>query len=635
MSLYDRIMGERLATHEEVDQKVGPLAGIPMLGLDALSSAAYGPEAALTILLGVGALGVTFILPITVVIIALLAILYFSYRQTMFAYPDGGGSYTVAKANLGIRPGLLAAASLMVDYILNVAVGIAAGVGALVSVAPMLHPYILPLCLVILAIITLVNLHGVRESGVAFILPTYLFAVTLGITIAIGLAKTVLGGGHPVAVEVPPQVPLATMGAGFWLLLRAFANGCTAMTGVEAISNGISAFRTPSVQNAQRTLTAVVAILALLLLGIALLCRSYGIAATDPDGSAYQSVLSQLTAAVAGRGPFYYVTMGSVIAIVCLSANTSFADFPRLCRLLALDNFLPYSFAGRNRRLVNAGGILALATMSFVLLVAFGGVTDRLIPLFAIGAFGAFTLSQAGMVVHWKRMDASAGGTRPRRASMIVNAIGALSTGLVLAIVMVTKFVDGAWVVLLLIPALFWLFVSVRAHYDNVRRQTDCAAPLDVSDLRPPVVVVVTRRWSTITRNAIRFAMSMSEDVVVVHIKSDAAEGERLERKWHRYVQEPLEHEKRACPRLVFVDSPYRLFFDPFFDRLETIAADNPGRTIAVVVPELAGGRWYDYLLHNQRTTALKAALLMRGGQSVVLVNVPWHLKNRPESVGR
>ncbi len=625
MTLFDMIVGPRLATSEDAAQRVGPFAGIPMLGLDALSSAAYGPEAALTIMLPIGALGATYILPLMAIVVALLLVLYFSYRQTMTAYPNGGGSYTVASANLGRRCGLLAAASLMVDYTLNVSVGIAAGVGALVSVVPALHPYVLPLCIAILFLITLVNLHGVRESGLAFVLPTYLFVAALAAMILIGTIKSVLAGGHPIAVEAPPPASLMPASLGFWVLLRAFANGCTAMTGVEAISNGITAFREPSVRNAQRTLSLVVGTLALLLGGIALLCREYGVVATDPDGAAYQSVLSALSAAVSGRGWFYYVTMGSVIAVVCLSANTSFADFPRLCRLLALDNYLPYSFASRSRRLVNASGILVLATMSGVLLIAFGGVTDRLIPLFAIGAFGAFTLSQAGMVVHWRKLRAE--GDAAHRASMAFNAIGAVSTGAVLLVILATKLLDGAWVVLLLIPGLYWLFASVSRHYTLVRKQTDCDLPLVVSDLRPPVVVVVMRRWSTITRNAVRFAMSMSDDVFVVHVTSDAQEGGHLAGKWRHYVEEPLQALGKPAPDLVFVASPYRLFLGPLFETLDRIGAENPDRTLAVVVPELAGGRWYDYFLHNQRSTALKAALLMRGGQRVVLVNVPWRLQ--------
>ncbi len=479
----------------------------------------------------------------------------------------------------------------------------------------------------ILGIITLVNLHGIRESGTAFIIPTYLFVGTLGATIIIGIVKTFSAHGHPVAIEVPPSVPLATMGASIWLLLRAFANGCTAMTGVEAISNGISAFNKPAVSNAQYTLTGVILILGLLLAGIAFLCRVYGIAATDPDGSNYQSILSMLTAAVAGRGIFYYVTMGSVIAIVCLSANTSFADFPRLCRLLALDNFLPYSFANRGRRLVYSAGIVILAIMSCALLVAFDGITDRLIPLFAIGAFSAFTLSQAGMVVHWWKQSASRDGRGKNRASMFINAVGAVSTGAVLIIVMVTKFSEGAWIIILLIPTLFWLFVGIKRHYVYVAKQTACELPLDIENMQPPVAVVVMRRWSTITRNALRFASELSQDVIAVHVNSDNDGGEHLKRKWHLCVEEPFKLKERPVPRLIIVESPYRRFFHPLFDMLELIETEYPGRTIAVVVPELVGGRWYDYFLHNQLATALKAALLLRGDQRVTVINVPWYLE--------
>jgi amino acid transporter len=629
MSLYEKIMGPSLATNEEERQKVGPVAGIPMLGLDALSSAAYGPEAALTVLLVLGTLGLSYIVPITAIIILLLTIVYFSYRQTISAYPGGGGSYIVASENLGPHVGLMAAASLILDYILNVAVGIAAGVGALVSVVPFFHPYILPLCLVILGLITLVNLHGIRESGTAFIFPTYLFVGTLGITIVIGLVKTLLTHGHPVAVEIPPTVPLASMGASVWLLLRAFANGCTAMTGVEAISNGITAFNKPAVRNAQYTLTSVIFILGLLLAGIAFLCRAYGIAATDPGSPNYQSILSMLTAAVAGRGIFYYITLGSVIAIVCLSANTSFADFPRLCRLLALDNYLPDSFANRGRRLVYSEGIIILALMSCALLIVFGGVTDRLIPLFAIGAFGAFTLSQAGMVAHWKKQSKTEGVNLKHQASMVVNAIGAVSTGLVLIIVMVTKFSEGAWIILLLVPSLFWLFVGIKRHYENVAKQTACELPLDMEGLQSPVVIVVMRRWSTITRNALRFAMELSPEIITVHINTDNDGGETLKSKWALYVEKPLSLKGQPAPRLISVESPYRRFFRPLFDTLKQIEKDYPKRTIAVIVPELMGGGWYNYFLHNQLTTALKASLLMRGDQRVAVVNVPWYLTNR------
>lgn len=629
MSLFEKIMGSPLATHEEEQQKVGPIAGIPMLGLDALYSAAYGPEATLTVLLLLGSAGLSYIAPITAIIIVLLTIVYFSYRQTIFAYPNGGGSYTVAKENLGLSFGLLAAASLMLDYILNVAVGIAAGVGALISVLPFLHESILPLCLIILGIITLVNLRGIRESGTAFIIPTYLFVGTLGAVIVIGLVKTLLSHGHPLAVEVPPSIPLASVGASLWLLLRAFANGCTAMTGVEAISNGITAFKEPPVRNAQYTLTSVIFILGLLLAGIAFLCHVYGIAATDPDSSNYQSILSMLTAAVAGRGVFYYVTMGSVIAIVCLSANTSFADFPRLCRLLALDNFLPYAFANRGRRLVYSQGIIILTIMSGALIVAFGGITDRLIPLFAIGAFSAFTLSQAGMVVYWSKQIKAEGPLIQHRASMAINAIGALSTAVVLVIVMVTKFSEGAWIIIVLVPSLFLLFVAIKKHYDYVTKQTDCLLPLDLEALQSPVAVVVMRRWSTITRNALRFAMELSPDVIAVHINSDNDGGETLKHNWEVCIKEPLKLIGKPAPQLIFIQSPYRRFFHPLFETLKQIEKDYPNRTIAVVVPELVNGGWYNYILHNQLTSALKAALLLRGDQRVVVVNVPWYIERK------
>lgn len=402
MAWKDRLFGRRLATHEEQAQRVGPLAGIPMLGLDALSSSAYGPEAALTLLLPLGAFGVTYIVPITGAIIALLAIVAVSYRQIIAAYPTSGGSYTVAKENLSTSIGLLAAAALILDYVLNVAVGISAGVGALVSAVPMLQPYTLPVCLAILALIAMVNLRGVRESGIAFLLPTYLFVSCLLLVLAIGIAKVLISGGHPVPVDSPPHLPAGVTTLSWWVILRAFASGCTAMTGVEAVSNGVSAFHDPQVPNARRTLTAIIAMLVALLAGIAYLSRAYGIGATAPGQPGYESVLSQLVSVVVGRGVFYYVTIGAVLTVLTLSANTSFAGFPRLCRIVALDNFLPHAFAARGRRLVFSLGIYVLTVSAALLLIVFGGVTDRLIPLFAVGAFLAFTLSQAGMVAHWR-----------------------------------------------------------------------------------------------------------------------------------------------------------------------------------------------------------------------------------------
>lgn len=395
MSFFNLVVGKPLATTEERAEHIGPIAGIPVFGLDALSSAAYGPEAALTLLIPLGPAGVQHIVPISFAVIGLLAIVYVSYLQTVDAYPHGGGSFTVASENLGTNVGLLAAAALMIDYILNAAVGISAGVGALVSAFPSLQPHMLALCLAILLMLTLINIRGLKDTGAAFLVPTYLFVGTLMLVIGVGVIRTFAAAGHPVPIVEPPHLPVTASMLSLWLLAKVFASGCTAMTGVEAVSNGVNAFREPTQKNAKRTLTIIIVLLMILLAGVALLCRAYGIGATDPGASGYQSILSQLTGAVMGRGWFYYVTIGSILAALALSANTSYADFPRLTRAIALQDYLPHVFLIRGRRLLYSHGVYALVGFTGLLLVAFGGVTDRLIPLFAIGAFLAFTLSQA------------------------------------------------------------------------------------------------------------------------------------------------------------------------------------------------------------------------------------------------
>jgi amino acid transporter len=623
MSLLDRILGRTLSSAEEEEQKIGVAAGVPMLGLDGLSSSAYGPEAALTVLLPLGALGLRCFGPIILVILGLLTMLYFSYRQTIAAYPMGGGSYTVAKENLGVWMGLLAAAALLLDYILNVAVGISAGIGALVSAVPGLHGHILALCLVTLALITLVNLRGIRESGVAFLIPTYLFVGTLGTALLIGVFKTLASGGHPQPVTAPPALPAATAAVSLWLLMRAFASGCTAMTGVEAVSNGVSAFAQPAVQRAQRTLTVIVVLLGLLLGGIAYLCRVYGIGATDPDSPSYQSVISQLVGAVAGRGVCYYVTIGSVLAVLALSANTSFAGFPRLCRLLAEDDFLPHAFAVKGRRLVYSYGIVILASMAGVLLIIFGGITDRLIPLFAVGAFLAFTLSQAGMVAHWKRR-----GGAHASASLVVNGVGAIATGIALAVILAAKLREGAWITVLIIPAALILFTRVKRHYDRVHQAIRCAHRLDLSHLQPPVVVVPITGWTIIAERALSFALPLSQDVTVVHVITGDQDENELRAQWEQYVEPPLLEAGLTQPCLVFLSSPYRLLVAPLLTFIDRVKEAHPGRLIAVIIPELVEARWYQYLLHNHRATTLKAALLLRGDQRTVVINVPWYLGN-------
>src|SRR6202044_3342406 len=485
MNFADLIFGRPLAIEDEKSERIGPAKGIPIFGLDALSSAAYGPEAAMTLLIPLGMAGVAYIWPISISIVVLLIIVYFSYCQTIEAYPQGGGSYTVASSNLGENAGLLAAAALMIDYVLTAAVGISAGVGALVSALPKLQPHTLGLCLLILLLLTMVNMRGVRDTGVAFLVPTYLFVGCLLIVIVLGIFHVVVTGGHPVPVMAVPHLPPATTMLTLWLLAKVFASGCTAMTGVEAVSNGVMAFRDPTAANAKRTLTIIIALLIVLLLGIAFMCQAYGIGATDPEGASYQSVLSQLTTAVAGRGIFYYVTIASILLVLSLSANTAFADFPRLTRAVAHDDFLPHLFALRGRRLLYSAGVYWLVFLTASLLILFGGVTDRLIPLYAIGAFLAFTLSQGGMVMHWKRT-----GGAGWHWKMLVNGIGATATGLTTLVVLVAKFVNGAWVTALLIPTLILLMSMVKRHYNRVATQTADDSPLDLTGFARPFVMV-------------------------------------------------------------------------------------------------------------------------------------------------
>src|SRR5271166_1283004 len=524
MGLINILFGRPLASSEDEGQRISPAQGIPTFGLDALSSAAYGPEAALTILLPLGLMGVRYIVPLTAGIIGLLVIVYFSYRQTIAAYPMGGGSYTVARENLGSGAGVLAGAALMIDYLLNVAVGISAGIGALVSAVPSLQPHTLAMCLAVLIILTIVNLRGVKEAGTAFVAPTYLFVGTLAVVIVIGLYKVVRSGGHPVAAVTSPagHETAALQAVGLWILVKAFASGCTALTGVEAVSNGVQAFRKPVVPAARATLTAIIAILIVLLGGIAVLLKYYGIMATDPGAPGYQSVLSMLTAAVTGKGIFYDLTMFSVLLVLCLSANTSFADFPRLCRMVARDDYLPHSLTLRGRRLVYSQGILALAILAGLLLILFGGVTDRLIPLFAVGAFLAFTLSQAGMVGHWLRTSSWAGAWH----SILVNGIGALATGITVLVVVVAKFAEGAWVVVLLLPAAVVFMRRVRRHYERVAEETALTSGMVAGprNLAPPIVIVPVEKWNAATEKALRFAMTLSPDVRAVHVTCEADE---------------------------------------------------------------------------------------------------------------
>lgn len=624
-SIFRFLFGRALSSEEDSEQRIGPATGIPVFGLDALSSAAYGPEAALTILIPLGAAGAVYLVPISITIIVLLAIVFFSYRQTIAAYPNGAGSYSVASDNLGPRFGVLAGASLMLDYILNVAVGISAGVGAIVSAVPSMQPHTLALCLGILALLTLVNLRGVREAGVAFMIPTYLFVAAMGGIIVLGLIRAGVPGGHPSPVAPPAHHPITAIAAlSAWMLIKAFASGCTAMTGVEAVSNGVQVFRDDRVKNARFTLTAIIAILILMLAGIAWLCRAYQIVASEPGQAGYQMVLSQLTGAVVGRGVAYYIVMASVLAVLALSANTSFADFPRLCRSMAEDSYLPYPFTIRGRRLVFSTGVYVLAFFAAVLLVAFKGVTDRLIPLFAVGAFMAFTLSQAGMVVHSKH--------NRRYGSMAINAIGAVATGLTTCVVIVAKFSEGAWITVLVIPSLYLLMRLIHRHFRTLVREMSNDTPLQLQNLSKPLVVVPLQRWSRVADQALRFAYTLSEDISVVHIAPDEqdkkANGkDEITTAWKPMIEQVTTRAGLHPPELVVLRSPYRMVVTPILNFVLELEHKHPHRFIAVVVPEVVESHWFYYLLHNQRSAALKVLLYLKGSDRVVVVDVACHLR--------
>ena len=623
MSLADTLFGRPLATSEERAEHIGVAAGIPIFGLDALTSAAYGPEAALSLLIPLGIAGIAHLVPIIVAILILLGIVFFSYRQTISAYPNGGGSYTVASENLGDGAGLLAAAALMIDYILTAAVGITAGVGAVVSDQTWLQPHMLMLCLMVLALLALVNMRGVKDTGAAFILPTFLFVGTVLATVAFGFFRVVAAGGHPVArAEMPHPVSAMIGYLGVWLLLKSFSNGCAAMTGVEAVSNGVMAFREPRVKNAQWALTIIMGTLVVMLFGTAWLAKKYGIMAMDPTDPQYQSLLSLIVMAVFGRSWFFHLTMWSIFLALTLSANTAFADFPRVTRAVAMNDYLPHVFIVRGRRLLYSYGIYALTAMTAVILIKFSGNIDNIISLYAIGAFLAFTLSQAGMVVHWQKQEAEHKG---RYWHMFVNGTGAVATGITTLIVLAAKFTSGAWIVALLIPLLIVLMATIKRHYMRVKGEVTEMAPLSLKNMQPPLVVIPMARWDRMAEKALRFGLLISREIKAVNVQG--ADGEdSLTDIWDANVTKPLRDGGLPEPELITLFSSYRHVITPLMDYILELERQNPDRKITVLLPELVVRHWWEYLLHNQRVQMLKVLLLLKAKQRIIVVNIPWYL---------
>ncbi|HEY6577891.1 MAG TPA: APC family permease [Rhizomicrobium sp.] len=629
VSLKSLLLGRPLANREMGERKIGVLEAVPAMGLDALSSASYGPEAALAILAPAGAAALDVVTPLMAVIICLLGMLYLSYRQTMRAYPGNGGAYVVVKTNLGAGASLLAASALMIDYVLNVAVGISAGIAALVSAVPSLHPHTLLLCLVALGFIAIANLRGTADAGRLFALPTYLFIGSFLVVVGLGVAKTVVAGGHPAALVAVTPLAGSAGTIGIWLLLRAFASGCTAMTGVESVSNSMSALKEPVVPRAHGTLAVIVGTLAVLLAGVAYLAHAYHVGAMDQTKPGYRSVLSQLTGAVVGQGIFYYVAIGSALAVLVLSADTSFTGFPRLCRMVAADGYLPHPFAVAGRRLVFTAGILYLAATAAVLLVVFGGITDRLIPLFAIGAFMTFTLSQAGMTLHWRNAIRGGDASLGTRMRLAINGIGAAATSVALVVIVAAKFVEGAWIVVLVVPCVILLLRAIRSYYDRLHASLCVESPMQV-DCRPAVALVAMEGWSRPVKDALALAMRMSSDIIGVHLTALEGPSEEdirtLRESWRCNVEAPARAAGQDAPRLCFLPAPYRRMDVPvlkFVEELEPRIGDRP---VAVLIPQLVKRHWWQHLLHSHRAARLRSELLRYGGARLIVIDVPWYL---------
>ena len=620
MKLRTLIFGNPLSTASLEEQKVGKLAALPLFASDALSSVAYATEEMLLALIVAGTAFLHFTLPIAIVICVLLCLVAASYVQTIHAYPQGGGSYVVAHENLGEWSGLVAAAALLIDYVLTVAVSISAGVFAVASAIPALLPYSVPMCLMAVALMAWANLRGVRESAVVLAFPTYGFIAVMFLLVAVGLWQLSHGqiAANPLPQGPHPAVPLTQVGIVL-LLLRAFSSGCTAMTGVEAVSNGVPAFKKPEARNAGMTLIMLAGILAALFIGVTVLARALHVLPLESE-----SVLSQIAHKVFGGGPFYYAVQTFTMLILVLAANTSFAGFPRLASILAQDGFLPRQLTNMGDRLAFSNGIIALAGAAAVLLVVFGGNTNNLIPLYAVGVFLAFVLAQTGMVWLWLKKRG------PRwYLKAAINGLGAIACLVALLFIVESKFLDGAWVVILLIPLILYGFARIRAHYRDVAQQMSPRLgglgewlPW-VHKFHPKVLVPISKMHPG-TLAALQFARAISDDITAVIVDLDPVQTARVRLAWLAL---------RFKEKLVVLESPFRSVIEPVMTYLNEVDLREPERGLAVVVlPEFLANRWWENLLHNQTALMLKAELLLRkgpkGGNRIV-IDVPYRLRER------
>ena len=596
------LFGRPLASDEELEERLPKIKALATFSSDNLSSVAYATELIMFTLVAAGTNAFWLVMPISLLIVTIFVIIVVSYRQTIRAYPSGGGSYIVAKENLGTGPALLAAAALLTDYVLTVSVSVAAGVLAITSAFPSLEPLRVPLGVAAILFVMVVNLRGMRESGTIFAAPTYLFLVaTLGL-IGLGLLQTILGSPPHVTGVIPAVVAPESLGA--LLLMRAFADGCSAITGVEAVSNGVPAFKPPEWRNARTTLTVMGVLVATMFLGLSYLA---GVAGATP--SDHESVVSQIGRAVFGTGPIYYVLQLATTGLLILAANTSFADFPRLSSILARDGYMPTRFAFRGERLAFSAGIVVLALIAIAVLVAFGGLVTALIPLYAIGVFTSVTLSQAGMVRHWLR-DRDAGWRR----SAVINGVGAVATGIVTLIFAVAKFALGAWLIIVIIPVLVAAMIFVHRQYErrrievHVRPETVIGPPR----LRQRVIIPVPEVTRDVVQ-AVKFGLTMSTEVTAVHVTDDLQRGEELRQRFERQV---------PGTGFVVVESPFRQLVQPLIRYLEYTAERSAGEIVVVLLPEYVPRHWWERLLYNENAHRIRDALL--GRPNILVADVPF-----------
>ena len=603
MSILKRlIVGAPMPLAQARHERLSKTVALAVFSSDAMSSVAYATEEILLILVLAGTAAAHLTVPIALAIAGLLVVVSVSYQQTIHAYPSGGGSYIVARANLGPTAGLVAAGALLIDYVLTVSVSVAAGVAALTSAVPWLLTHRVLLGVVFTAAIAYANLRGVRESGRVFAVPTYLFIVTFSALVGTGLVRW-LTGTLPAAAAASETVA-ATQTLTWFLVLRAFASGCTALTGVEAISNGVPAFKHPEARNAAITMGWMAAVLGTLFIGVSVLASALGITPL-----ADETVVSQVARRLFGDGFFYFLIQGSTTLILVLAANTSFADFPRLNSLLARDRYAPRQFRTLGDRLVFSNGILILAGLAAALIIVFGGDTHALIPLYAVGVFISFTLSQAGMVRHWLT-DGGAGW----RWRLGVNGVGALVTGAVTVVIAVTKFTHGAWIVVLLIPLLVLGFRAIYRHYDTVAHELSLEHLVEEPPVNNTVLVLVGDLHMGVVK-ALRYAQSLSPSPKAVYVELDPSVTARLEERWS----------KGGCGvPLVVLASPYRSMLRPLLDYIGRIRERDTNSVVTIVIPEFVPRQWWQHLLHNQTALLVKGALLFRRG--VVVVDVPFHL---------